>query len=371
MPDIIIKEVKNKSDLLKFIKFPIELYKSCPYYVPHLTIERKEFFNPRKNPFFNHAETAFFLAYKNKKIVGRIAAIIDHNFIQFHGEQTGYFGFIDFVNDIEVIRKLFENTLNYLKSKNIKKVIGPFNFSTNHEIGILLDSFNLPPVIMMTYNYEYYPHLIESCGFKKEKDVLAYKMEVEDFPERAKKAYNLLKNRLNITLRSVNIKKFYEELELIKEIYNNAWEKNWGFVPMTDEEFDFMAKNLKNIIIPDLCIIAEYNNKPVGFSLALPDINQILIKLNGKLFPFGIFKFITGFKKIDFARVITLGIVKEFRNRGLDYLLYYKTFENGFKHGFYKGELSWILEDNKPMNLALQKMGASVYKTYRIYSKYI
>ncbi|BAI81611.1 conserved hypothetical protein [Deferribacter desulfuricans SSM1] len=364
-----ITELNIDSNLGDFINFPHILYKDCPYYVHHLKMERKEFFNPKKNPFFEHAKVKYFLAEKDGKLVGRIAGIIDYNFIEFHGEKTGYFGFFDSINDLDVTKSLFEKVENFLRQQGIKKVIGPFNFSTNHEVGVLMNRYDEPPVVMMTYNYDYYPALIESNGYSKEMDLLAYKIEVEDFPERAKRAYKLLRERLKVDLRSINMKRFNEELDKVKKVYNSAWEKNWGFVPMTEKEFDFMAKNLKSILIPDLCIIAEYEGEPVGFSLTLPDINQILIELKGRLFPFGIFKFIKNFKKIDFARVITLGIVEKFRGKGLDYLLYYKTFENGFKHGFYKGELSWILETNKPMRLALEKMGAYVYKTYRIYSK--
>ncbi|RKX69277.1 N-acetyltransferase [candidate division TA06 bacterium] len=244
------------------------------------------------------------------------------------------------------------------------------SFSTNDELGLLIKGFNMPPMVMMTYNPQYYESFIEKYGFKKAKDLYAYYIDLhEKMPERFERLMKRVKERKRFILRKINPKKIEQEIATIFHVYNQAWQYNWGFVPMDEDEFHHTANELKKIADFDLLFIVEIDNKPVGFSLSLPDINQALIKANGRLFPFGWLKLLLAFKKIDRVRTITLGIVKKYKDLGIDLALYYETIKNAIKKGCGRGEASWILEDNMKMRRPLERMGADIYKIYRIYDK--
>jgi len=369
--DVNIEEVQTKGDLLDFIKLPWRIYKSDPLWVAPLMVERKEFFDRRKNPFFKHAEVVFYLAKKNGELMGRIAGIINHNHIKYHHEKAGFFGFFECVEDYEVARALLDRVRDWLRSKDMEIMRGPANFSSNEEWGVLVEGFDYPPVIMMGYNPPYYPDFLESYGMLKAKDLYAYFIDKNSPPpERVIRMAENIKRKENVKIRNVDMKDFKGEVERIKRIYNSAWSKNWGFIPMTDEEFDHMAKNLKQIVDPHLVFIAEVNNQPAGFSLALPDFNQVLGRLNGRLFPWGIFKLLWHTKiknKINGVRIITMGVVPEFQKRGIDTVFYVETYNVGVKRGYSWAEMSWILEDNVLMNRVLKLLGARLYKRYRIY----
>ncbi|MFQ6617789.1 MAG: N-acetyltransferase [Fidelibacterota bacterium] len=360
-------KVEDKKGLNRFIKFAWKIYKGDPYWVPPLISEQKKFFNPSVNPFFQHSEVDFFLVEKNGELSGRIAAILNRNHNEFQGERTGFFGFFESVNDREVSDTLFDAAAEWLKKRGMEVMRGPMNFSTNDECGLLVEGFNSSPVIMMTYNPPYYSELIENYGFKKAKDLYAYMIDNPEPPEKLVRGVELIKRKKNISLRNVNLKKFDEEVEVIHDIYNSAWEKNWGFIPMTDDEFYYLAKNLKTIVNPELAFIAEVNGLPAGFSLAIPNVNEALIKINGRLFPSGFIKLLWYFKKIKSLRIITMGVKKEFRFMGIDALFYLETFRAGVRRGYKWAEMSWILEDNLMMIRALEDLNARRYKTYRIY----
>ena len=360
-----------KSNLTEFIKFPWQVYKDDPNWVPPLLVERKEFFDKKKNPFFKHADVIFYLAKRNGKTVGRIAGIVNYKHIETHQEKTGFFGCFECVQDYAVAKLLLDTVREWLKSKGMEIMRGPANFSSNEEWGFLTEGFDSPPVIMMTYNPPYYLEFMESYGMVKAKDLYAYYIDKNRLPpERVNKMAELIKKRENVTIRTINMKDFVGEVARIKQIYNAAWSKNWGFVPMTDEEFNHMAKSLKQVIDPHLVFIAEVNGRPAGFSLALPDVNQALIKLNGRLFPVGILKLLWHTKiknKIDGVRIITMGVVHEFQKRGIDTVFYVATFDVGIKRGYTWAEMSWVLEDNVMMNRVLDLLGATLYKKYRLY----
>ena len=360
-----------KSNLTEFIKFPWQVYKDDPNWVPPLVVERKEFFDKKKNPFFKHADVIFYLAKRNGKTVGRIAGIVNYKHIETHQEKTGFFGCFECVQDYAVAKLLLDTVREWLKSKGMEIMRGPANFSSNEEWGFLTEGFDSPPVIMMTYNPPYYLEFMESYGMVKAKDLYAYYIDKNRLPpERVNKMAELIKKRENVTIRTINMKDFVGEVARIKQIYNAAWSKNWGFVPMTDEEFNHMAKSLKQVIDPHLVFIAEVNGRPAGFSLALPDVNQALIKLNGRLFPVGILKLLWHTKiknKIDGVRIITMGVVHEFQKRGIDTVFYVATFDVGIKRGYTWAEMSWVLEDNVMMNRVLDLLGATLYKKYRLY----
>ncbi|HWR83405.1 MAG TPA: hypothetical protein VN285_08885 [Candidatus Deferrimicrobium sp.] len=370
MPDIEVVEVETPPQLRQFVAYPNELYQGDPLYVAPLISERLEFFDRRKNPFYRSARVKLFLAFRGGQIAGRIATCVSYNHNAFHGEKTGFYGFLDCPNDFEVASTLLKVAMITLKKEGMERMRGPMNFSTNHECGFLVEGFDSPPVIMMTYNRPYLPELAERFGLRKVMDLLAYKLTEEDpIPERVLAVADRMQKRASITLRTVNMSDFDNEARRISEIYRGAWEKNWGFVPMTDDEFFHMAYQLKRVVDPQLAIVAEHKGRPVGFSLALPDINQALIRLNGKLFPFGLVKLLWHTKvrnKVDGCRIIMLGILPEFRKRGIDSMLYVATYRNGVRRGYTWGELSWILETNELIRRGVEQLGARIYKRYRI-----
>lgn len=372
-----VKPVKTKKDLMTFIKLPFKLYENDPYWVPPLIVEEKKNFNPEKNPFYEHSDVQLFVAYKDGKPVGRITAHIDHNYNEFHDEKTGQFGFFETINDYAVSKALFDTASRWLKERGMEQILGPLSFSTNSVAGLLIEGFDSPPVVMMPYNPPFYAEHIEKYGFRKAKDLLAYIITVDEkfisFTDRLKRRLKPLAERAmrdGFTIRNVNFKKVDEEIPKLRDIYNNAWEKNWGFVPMTDKEFEHLALTLKQIAIPELTKIVEYKGDPAAFGLLIPDINQILKKVNGKLFPFGFLKLYFGFNKIDGLRLIALGIKKGYRKRGADSLMYYRFLEDGLKIRKWRYcEVSWLLEDNYLIIRATEFMGGKKYKTYRLYVK--
>ena len=366
-----IRVVENKKDLSDFIQLPWKIYKDDKNWVPPLISERKDFFNPGKNPFYKHADVVLFLAEKDKKIVGRIAGLVNFKHIETHQEKAGFFGFFESIEDFEVAKKLLDEVKDWLGSKGMELIRGPMNFSINDELGFLLEGFDFPPVFMMTYNPKYYLDFMEKYGMVKAKDLYAFYMEKSiQPPERFKRIAELVRKKKNIVVRKLNLNDFEGEIEKIKTIYNLAWSENWGAIPMTDEEFEHLAKDFKKIVDPDLVFIAEVDGEPAGFSMALPDINQLLIKLNGRLFPFGIFKllwFTKLHKIIDGLRLLTMGVIHKYQKRGIDTVFYIDTYTNGVKKGYKWAEMSWNLEDNFLINHALETFGAKLYKKYRIY----
>jgi hypothetical protein len=371
MADITIKTVENKSQLMDFIKLAWKINSQDPHWVPPLIMDRKKVLDKEKNPFFKHAEADYFLAYKNGELVGRIAAITNQMHNDYQKDNSGFFGFLEGINDPEVFRILLDTCKEWLKKKGKDFMMGPMNPSTNDEVGFLIDGYDTPPYFMMTHNLPYYNDIMEKIGFQKVKDLFCYMIRDDtfNFSEKLQQVTQATKKKLGVEIRAVDLNHFQEELDRIRYVYNNAWAKNWGFVPMTPEEFDFIAADFKKIIDPNLVLIAEIKGKPVGFSLALPDYNQVFAKIpNGKLFPFGWIKFLLNKKKIDSLRVITLGVIQELQHAGIGGLFYLETFERGTKTGYRSAEMSWILEDNDLMNRAAKLMGASdPYKTYRIY----
>ncbi len=370
MAKIEVKEVESSAQLHKFIEYPNKLYKDDPNYVAPLTMERKEFFDTKKNPFYKFAKVKLFLAYDGKKIVGRIATCVNYHHNEYHEENIGSFGFFDCPDDYEIASTLLKVAMITLKKEGVEKMRGPLNFSTNHECGFLVDGFDSPPVVMMTYNQPYLPKLAEKFGLKKVMDLLALRMTKDDpMPPRILAIAEKLQKRNNITIRSLNMKKFDDEIKVAMDVYNKAWEINWGFVPMDEEEFMFTAQNLKQVVDPDLVFFAEQNGKPIGFALALPDLNAGLKYLKGSLFPFGILKLLWHTKirnKIECLRLVTFGIVPEFQKRGVDSLLFWNCYTKGIGKGYKWAELSWILETNEMMLKSADHMGAKVYKRYRI-----
>ncbi len=370
MKNITIKPVENKSQLLQFIRLVWKINQNDPHWVPPLIIDRLKVLDKEKNPFFKHAEAEYFLAYRDGEVVGRIAAITNQMHNDFHKDNTGFFGFLEGINDPDVFKALLDTAKDWLRDKGKDSMLGPMNPSTNDEIGFLVDGYDSPPFIMMTHNPPYYKEIMEKLKCEKAKDVLAYYIDKKKIviSEKLKTITEMTRQKLNVRIRAINLKNFEEELERVRFVYNNAWANNWGFVPMTPEEFDYIAADFKKIIDPELVLIAEVNGEPVGFSLALPNYNEVFARIpNGKLFPTGWLKFLIYRKKIKSLRVITLGVVQKYQHSGIGGLFYMDTFKRGVKRGYDSAEMSWILEDNDLMNRAARLLGGDPYKTYRIY----
>jgi GNAT superfamily N-acetyltransferase len=370
-----IRKVENEADKMRFIKLPWQLYKGNEYWVPPLIFDVRNNLNTRKNPFYKHAEIELFLAEEDDgKLVGRIAAIKNYNHNKFHEDKAGFFGFFESIDDRNVSDLLLDTACEWCKNKGLDTVIGPVSPSTNDECGLLIDGFNYPPVLLTPYNPPYYQDLIESFGFEKGNDLYAYDIPAtvindEKMMAKLERMARLIKSKENIVTRKINMKDLDNEVKRLEIIYNDAWEKNWGFVPLTSDEFEFMKGNLKALVDPDIVFFAEVNGEPAGFSLALPDYNQIFKKLNGRLFPFGVFKILMGKKKIDNLRVWSMGVRYKYQKRGIDSVFYLEIIKEGNRKGYRGAEISWVLESNVLMRQTAEKLGAHIYKTFRIYTK--
>ena len=357
--------------MVEFIRFPVRLYRECPQYVPPLEYERKLFFDPRKNPFFRHAAVRFFLAKSGRgETLGRISAHVDRNYVRFHNEATGHFGFFDSVDDPDVARALFGAAEGFLREQGMTSVLGPLNVTTNDELGVLVRGFDAPPFITTNYNHPYYDRLIRESGYGKAKDLYAYYGEHGgEYPEFIRRMGDRILKAGRVTVRELDMKRFRQELRTVKSIYNAAWERNWGFVPMTDEEIDYLAENLKPLVDPSLIMFADVDGKPAGLFIALPDYNLLLRGDGGKLFPFGFLKLLTGKRKIHRIRVMILGVVPEFRNMGIETVFLREVYRKSMARGYAAGEFSWILEDNEAINRVIRRIQPEPYKVYRIYGK--
>jgi GNAT superfamily N-acetyltransferase len=353
-------------DLDRFLNFPLKLYRNLPYWVCPLLSDQRKFLHPN-SPFFEHADGALFLLRKGNDIVGRIGAVVNHRYNEFQKEKTGFFGFWECINDYEVAKELFDTVVDYLRQQGMEQVRGPASYSTNEECGLLVDGFDSSPVVMMPYNPPYYQQLMERYGFQKVMDIYAYRIDKDKVPDRIERGAKLLEKRLSIKVRPFNKHDFWGEAKRILEVYNSAWSLNWCAVPWTEREFLHLAKSMKTVADLDLAFIAEDQDKPVGFSITLPDINQALKHIRGRLYPWSLLKLLYYSRKITFVRIPMMGVIKEYRNRGIDTLFYHYTIQKGIQKGYTAAELSWILENNVEMNRALEKMGAVRYKTYRFY----
>ena len=370
-----VKPVDSKKDLAAFIDFPHALFEGDKNYVPELHIAQRDLLTPGKHPFHNHSKLQCFLAYKDGKVVGRIAAIKNNNHNSFNSTNDGFFGFFDLYDDAEAAEKLVSAAKNWLIEAGTNTMIGPVNPSTNEPCGLLIDGFDSPPVAMMTYNKPYYLSLLNAIGFQKKFDLFAYDLPTGTVDKRTIQLKEALRKRFesrNITVRNINLKDFKNEVQKILTIYNSAWHANTGFVPMTEDEFRYLAKDLKMILDKDFCLIAEKEGKIIGFALAIPDINQVLIKIKrGRLFPTGIFKLLLGLKKINYVRVLALGVNEEYRKAGVEAYFYAEIIQKAIDKKITGGEASWILENNEMMNKGLKSLNATIYKRYRILEKAI
>ena len=369
-----IIEVTTKQLKKQFIDFPHDLYEGDPNYVPEVYIGQKDLMDETKNPFFHHSKATLFLAKSGDKIVGRIAAIRNNNYNEFIGGGTkGFFGFFDVIEDYEVAKLLLDTASNWCKNEGLTAILGPANFSTNDTAGLLVEGFDRPPVVSMTYNKAYFKDFLERYGFEKSMDMFAYHVTKEEANMKAVNIASRLEERLatrGITIRKLNKKDYWAEISKLEKVYIKAWDKNWGFVPPTSAEFKHLGADLKLIADPDLVLLAEKDGEVIGFVGAIPDMNIVLRKVKrGRLLPFGIFKILFGKKKINRLRVLLLGVVEEYRRMGIEGILYAKVISNGLNKGYTMAEASWILENNEMMKRGVEGVNMKPYKRYRIYEK--
>jgi hypothetical protein len=358
--------------LKQFINLPWAIYRDDPYWVPPLKSDVRELLS-LKHPFYRHAERGLFLALRDGVPAGRVAAIVNSRHNEFHSEKSGFFGFFECVDDLEVADSLFLAAEDWLAERGMEKVLGPVNPSTNEECGLLVDNFLSPPFVMMTYNPPYYAELIQRAGYGKAKDLYAYWYHVgRELPDRLKRIVSKVREREpDLVVRPLDMKRFESELEVVRLIYNEAWEKNWGFVPMTDAEIDHMARKLKPVVEPRIVNLAFVGDEPAGFVMGLPDFNQVLKILNGTILnPLRTIKALGVGKRIRSGRCLTLGVREKFRKRGIESILFAMTWQGGIDMNYRYGEFSWVLEDNKAVQEAATRVfSAEHYKTYRIYGK--
>lgn len=369
-----IVAVSTKKQLGLFIDFPHDLYKGDPNYVPELFIAQKDLLTT--HPFHKHSSLQCFLLYDGDKIIGRIAAILNNSHNTMNNANDGFFGFFDCVNDQSAAELLMEIAVNWLKEKGVNgSIIGPVNFSTNESCGLLIEGFDSPPVVMMPYNASYYPSLMDGLGMQKKVDLIAWRFTGDDYDDRSVKLMDRLEERLkrnNITIRKINMKNFKQEAANLREVYNKAWDKNTGFVPLNDEEFDYQAKDLKLVLDPDFCLVAEQDGKLVGFGAAIPDMNQIQINIKkGRLLPTGIFKLLFGKKNIKGIRILLLGVVDGYRKMGIEACIYGGIIKAYRAKGFRYAEAGWTLEHNDLVNNAILAIKGDPYKKYRLYERKI
>ncbi|MGD2049757.1 MAG: GNAT family N-acetyltransferase [Chloroflexota bacterium] len=374
-----IEKVETKKQLKEFIKIAWNVYEDDPNWVPYLYFERLEFFDKTKNPFFEHAEGDYFIARRDGTVVGSIAAVLNHRHNEIHEENIAHFGIFEVIEDPEAAAALLKTACNWARDQGAEKILGPANFSSTMEWGLLIDGFDSPPAILMTYNPAYYIDYIEAAGFTKAMDLYAWinnaveRMKPGGLPEKLIRVVNKVPDRYGLKIRTINLKDWDNEVDILKRIYNSAWEKNWGFVQLTDHEFDHIEASLKPIIDPNIVFIVEKDGEPVGFSLSLPDVNQIVHKLRPG--PSLIGSYLAGIwtmlnkRKTNRLRVFALGVLEEWRGKGVDALLYYETGKAAAANDYEWAELSWILENNDAMNRAIELFESELYKRYRIYEK--
>jgi GNAT superfamily N-acetyltransferase len=367
-----VRPVADKRELSTFIKLPWRIYRNEPRWVAPLLFDRKRFLDRERNPFFKHAEVELFLAWRGETPVGRISAQVDRNFNEFQQHEWGMFGFFECQNDPEAAQALLSAAEAWLRERGRDRMVGPMDFTTNDECGILIDGYDLMPTILTNWHHPYYPGLIEGAGLSKAMDLYMWSLDVADRASVNPAIWRVaadVERKYGITVRNMRKKDMEAEIGRFLEVYNAAWERNWGFVPLTEEEVRHYAKDLKQILDENWAFIAEKDGEPVAAALTLPDYNQVFKHLNGRLLPFGWAKFLWYKRKIDRVRVFALGVKPEYQHTGVGAKLYEMHWDAGARTNQGRGETGWTLESNKPMNRAMERMGGKVIRTYRVYEK--
>jgi len=376
MGSVTIRPVHGRRELKRFVKVPFGIHRDHPQWVAPLIYERMQFLDPGKNPWFEHGEAQLLIAERDGEPVGRISAHLDRRWDEYQGGSDAMFGFFETVEDAEVARALLEAATEWVAGQGRERILGPMDFTTNDEIGILIEGYERRPMILEPWHPPYYRELIESLGFGKTMDVLMWELQFGDLKEGERfdpSIHAAAKKALEdegIAIRNMRKRDMANEVRRFMDVYNEAWGSNWGFVPITDAEVEFQAKNLKQVLDENWTYMAEKDGEVVGAALTLPDVNQVIAKLNGRLLPFGWAKFLLGRRKIDQCRVFALGVKHEYRHSGVAAGLYLRHLEEAaVPGGIVGGEMGWILETNEAMNRAMEGMGGEVVKRYRLYER--
>ncbi|MBA3611987.1 MAG: N-acetyltransferase [Nitrospirales bacterium] len=370
-----IEPVTDRAGLKEFIRLPWKLYHSDPHWIPPLLVERLHTFS-QKNPYFQHARWQCWLAYRGQEPVGRICAQIDDLHLSRYQDQTGFFGLLEAEEEASIFHSLFQTVETWLQTQGMTNVRGPFNMSINQECGLLVDGFDSPPMIMMGHARPYYAHHVEQNAYEKAQDLLAYRIGVHfSFPPRV--SLFLKKAKTSMHIRPLRRKYLKEDLAIIKDIYEEAWSDNWGFLPFTDAEFAEIGQQLKLLVKDDFVQIAEIDGEPMAMLVAFPNIHEVIRDLNGHLFPWGWLKILWRLKASypRSGRVALMGVRKRFQSSPMGAAMAYGLIE-AVREAVLRAriqhvELSWILEENKRMRHILESLGAEPYKTYRIYEKHL
>ena len=374
MTDVTVRPVRSKADERRFIDFIYHHYRGYEHWVAPLRREQRKLIDTRENPFYLHAARELYLAERGGRVVGRIGAIVNHNHNRHHRDRVGFFGFFECIDDQAVASALFDAARDYLRGRGMDAMRGPASPSVNDGYGLLVEGFAAPPAVMMPYNPPYYAKLLENCGLCKMKDLYAFRGATQttlDLPK-IQRANEIFKKRSGLTYRPLVMKDFPAEIERIKSVYNRAWQGNWGEVPMTDEEFDALAKDLKLVMRPELVVIAETAGGDVaGFGLALPDINLALKENRTGGLLRGLWCLLTRRSRIDRIRILVCGVLPEYRRTGAAGVLFYELAARARELGYRRGEAGWILEDNVMMIRGAEAMQGVKDKTYRIYQQAI
>lgn len=369
--------MRGRRELTAFIKLPFRLHRDHPQWVPPLIYERRHFLDRSANPFFEVGDAEYFLAWRDGRPVGRITAQIDSRWDEHQGPGDGMFGFFETENDPDVARALVEAAADWVRARGRQRLIGPMDFTTNDECGLLVEGYELAPLILQPWHPPYYKELLEAQGFTKSMDLLMWSLAMGElkqgdrFAEAIHEAADKVESAHGITVRNMKKSDLEAEIGRFIEVYNAAWAPNWGFVPVTAAEVEFQARNLKQILDEHWAFIAERDGEVLGAALTLPDINQVLARMNGRLLPLGWLKFLLGRRKINRVRVFALGVKPEYQHTGIAARFYVRHVETAAEVGMPGGETGWILETNEPMNRAMEGMGGTVVKRYRLYEKAI
>jgi GNAT superfamily N-acetyltransferase len=367
-----VRPVASRRELSTFIKLPWRLYRNERYWVPPLLFDRRQFFNRDKNPFFKHGEAEYFLAWRDGRPVGRITAQIDRHFNEFQGHEWGMFGFFEFENDPAVASALLDAAGVWLRERGRDRMVGPMDFTTNDECGVLIDGYDQLPTILTNWTHPYYPGLIEGAGLTKAMDLYMWSLDVSDRTRVHEAIWRVaaeVETKHGITVRPMRKRDMQAEITRFLEVYNAAWERNWGFVPLTEDEVRHYAKQLKPLLDENWAFVAEKDGETLGAALTLPDYNQVFLRMDGRLLPFGWAKFLYYRRKISRVRVFALGVKREWQHTGIAAKFYELHFDAAARTPQRGGEMGWILESNKSMNRAMEGMGGRIVRTYRVYEK--
>ncbi len=370
-----IRPVRSRKERKAFLELPHLLYRDDPAWIAPLDMEQSDLLNPKKNPWFQHAEAELFVAWRDGRPVGRITAQVDGEHLRVQNEKAGFFGFFESIDDQKIADALLDSAENWVRQRGMELIRGPFSFSINEYAGLLIEGYDKPPFIMMGHHLPYYRALMEKAGYEKAKDLIAFSYDaIRPPPEMSAQFADEVAKHPGLVVREVDKRNLLADLKIVLDVFNEAWSRNWGFVPLTEPEVEKTAKDLSLILEPKLALIAEVDGEPAAICIAVPNINEVIADLRGRLFPFGFLKLLwrLKFRPPKTARLMLLGVRPKFRGSvlgGLSVLLYVEAHRRGQELGLVGGELSWTLEDNEKINVGIEMMGGERYKKYRVFEK--